>query len=63
MGCLAEERRCEGCGAVLSEEDVMKVQLEDGSWETVPLPLCPKCFKESLMRIAEKERRGESRAH
>jgi len=56
---LAEQRRCEGCGAALSEEDVMKIQLEDGSWEMVPLPLCPKCFKESLVQRAMKERQGK----
>jgi len=52
---LVEERRCKGCGVVLSEEEVMKIQLEDGSWETVPLPLCPRCFKESLINLARKQ--------
>jgi hypothetical protein len=56
---LVNERRCEGCGTVLSEEDVMKIQLEDGSWETVPLPLCPRCFKESLVKLADKEKRAK----
>jgi hypothetical protein len=56
---LGEKRKCEGCGAVLSEEDVMKIQLEDGSWETVPLPLCPKCFKESLVRLAKRKKTTE----
>ena len=40
----------------MSEEDVMKIQLDDGSWEMVPLPLCPKCFKESLVQLAKKEK-------
>ena len=53
---MAEKRLCEGCGAVMSEEDVMKIQLDDGSWEMVPLPLCPKCFKESLVQLAKKEK-------
>jgi hypothetical protein len=53
---MPEKRRCEGCGVALSDEDVMKIQIEDGSWETVPLPLCPKCFKESLIKSAKKER-------
>lgn len=56
---MAEKRWCEGCGAVMSEEDVMKLQLDDGSWETVPLPLCPRCFKESLVQLAKKERQGK----
>ena len=47
------ERRCEGCGEAFSDEDVMKVQLEDGNWDVVPLPLCPQCFKEQLRRRAE----------
>jgi hypothetical protein len=40
----------------MSEEDIMKIQLDDSSWETVPLPLCPKCFKESLVQLAKKEK-------
>jgi hypothetical protein len=53
---LVEKRKCEGCGAIMSEEDVMKIQLEDGSWETIPLTLCPKCLKELLVKIAKKEK-------
>lgn len=56
---MPEKRRCEGCGAALSDEDVMKIQIDDGTWETVPLPLCPRCFKESLAKRAKKERQGE----
>ena len=56
---MPEKRRCEGCGAALSDEDVMKLQIDDGSWETVPLPLCPRCFKESLAQLAKKKGRVE----
>ena len=50
------ERKCEGCGVALREEDVMKIKLENGSWQTIPIPLCPKCFTKALM----KKKRDES---
>ena len=46
------ERKCVGCGADLSDEDVMKIILEDGSCETFPLSTCPKCFKKELLKKA-----------
>ena len=42
------ERKCEGCGAILGDEDVMKIVLEDGSCEVFPFSRCPKCFAEEL---------------
>jgi NAD-dependent SIR2 family protein deacetylase len=53
-----EERKCLKCGASLSEEDVMKIKNEDGSWETIPLPVCPDCFvKEMRERKHIKQKR------
>lgn len=44
------ERRCECCGAVLGDDDVMKIILEDGSCEVFPLSTCPQCFAKELER-------------
>jgi len=43
-----KERRCVKCGAPLTDEDVMKMEFEDGSWETIPLPVCPSCFMKQM---------------
>ncbi len=48
-------RRCKQCGADLSDEDVMKIQDENGSWETIPLPLCPDCFTKHMQARARKD--------
>jgi len=48
----SEKRKCENCGALLRSEDVMKIKLENGSWESVPLPVCPNCFKERMRQRA-----------
>lgn len=42
------ERKCVKCGASLTEEDVMKIEKEDGSWEEIPLSICPNCFTEQM---------------
>jgi predicted nucleic-acid-binding Zn-ribbon protein len=42
------ERKCVKCGADLSDEDVMKIILEDGSCEVFPFSTCPKCFQKEL---------------
>jgi len=47
-----KERKCERCGASLTDEDVMKLKFEDGSLEVVPLPLCPDCFAKQLAEQA-----------
>ncbi|MCW4027603.1 MAG: hypothetical protein NWE76_08990 [Candidatus Bathyarchaeota archaeon] len=52
-------RKCERCGAALTDEDVMKIQIEDGSWETIPLPVCPGCFAQQMRELAL-DRRQES---
>ena len=52
------ERRCEVCGAVLGEEDVMKIILEDGSCEVFPFSTCPECFKNELLKNAKRKQRG-----
>jgi hypothetical protein len=46
------DRKCERCGANLTEKDVMKIMKEDGSWDTLPLPLCPKCFTQQMRELA-----------
>jgi NAD-dependent SIR2 family protein deacetylase len=43
-----KKRRCAKCGAGLTDEDVMKIKIEDGSWQTIPLPLCPDCFTKQM---------------
>jgi hypothetical protein len=45
---LMKKRKCVKCGASLTDEDVMKIKIEDGSWETIPLPVCPNCFKKQM---------------
>jgi len=49
---LMAQRKCEKCGAILGDEAVMKIKLENGSWETIPLPVCPRCFKERMRQLA-----------
>jgi len=47
-----EERKCLKCGAKLTDEDVMKIKKEDGSWEEIPLSICPDCFTEQMRKQA-----------
>jgi len=47
-------RKCERCGENLCDEDVMKVIFEDGSCEIFPFSKCPKCFREELIKKAQK---------
>ena len=49
---LMEERKCLNCGAKLTNEDVMKIKKEDGSWEEIPLSICPDCFTEQMRKQA-----------
>ena len=42
--------QCADCGADLTDEDVMKVILEDGSCEVFPFTRCPECLKKELAR-------------
>jgi len=51
------ERKCVGCGAVLTDEDVMKIILEDGTCEVFPLSTCPECFKKELLKTARRKQR------
>ena len=41
-------RRCIKCNATLTDEDVMKMEFEDGSSETIPIPVCPDCFVKQM---------------
>jgi NAD-dependent SIR2 family protein deacetylase len=43
-----KKRRCVKCGAVLTDEDVMKIKIEDGSWQTIPFTLCSDCFTKQM---------------
>jgi hypothetical protein len=46
------------CGAELTDEDVMKIILEDGSCEVFPFSKCPKCFTKELMESAQRKKGG-----
>ena len=48
-------RKCITCGAELTEEDVMKIIMEDGTCEVIPLSTCPDCFKKNLMKIKHQQ--------
>jgi hypothetical protein len=48
------KRKCVGCGAELTDEDVMKVIFEDGSCEVFPLSTCPECLKKELAKKARR---------
>ncbi len=50
-----KKRKCAKCDTDLSDEDVMKLQFEDGSTEIIPLPLCPDCFAKQLRRRAREQ--------
>ncbi len=52
---LVKERECAKCGAGLTDKDVMKIQKEDGSWEEIPLPVCPDCFKKQMREQVRKK--------
>lgn len=54
MGTVLSERKCVRCGARLTDEDVMKIILEDGSCETFPFSTCPECFKKELFEKAHR---------
>ncbi len=49
-----EERKCVKCGASLTDEDVIKIEKEDGSWEEIPLLVCPDCFTKQMYKQARK---------
>lgn len=50
------KRKCVDCGADLTDEDVMKIILEDGSFEVFPFSKCPKCFTKELMESARSKK-------
>jgi len=52
-----KNRKCVKCGTTLTEQDVMKIKIEDGSWEIIPLSVCPNCFKEQMRELAEAKRK------
>lgn len=51
-----DKRKCIDCGAFLTEEDVMKIIMEDGKCEVFPLSTCPECFKKNLMKTVHKKK-------
>ena len=46
--------KCIDCDSLLTEEDVMKIILDDGKCEVFPLSTCPECFKKNLMKTVLK---------
>ncbi|MDH5461652.1 MAG: hypothetical protein OEZ29_07710 [Candidatus Bathyarchaeota archaeon] len=46
------KRKCAKCGDNLTDDDVMKIKLEDGSWQVIPLPVCPDCFAKHMAEQA-----------
>jgi len=51
------ERKCVECSAALTDDDVMKIILEDGSCEVFPLFTCPECFKKDMLKKVRHQRR------
>lgn len=49
------QRKCIDCGALLNEEDVMKIIMEDGNCEIFPLSTCPECFKKNLIKTENRQ--------
>jgi len=47
-----KKRKCVKCGGSLTDEDVMKMEFEDGSWEIIPLRVCPDCFAKQMLERA-----------
>lgn len=47
-----KRRKCAKCGASLTNKDVMKMKFEDGSWQVVPLPVCPNCLAKQMIEQA-----------
>jgi len=43
-------------GTNLTDEDVMKIEKEDGSCKETPLSICPDCFTEQMRKQARKYR-------
>jgi len=52
-----DKRKCIGCGALLSDDDVMKIIMDDGSSEVFPFSTCPECFKKELLKTADRQKR------
>ena len=49
---LMKKRKCAKCGANLTDEDVMKLEFEDGSCHVIPLTVCPDCFAKQMLKQA-----------
>jgi NAD-dependent SIR2 family protein deacetylase len=54
-----KERKCVKCGARLTDEDVMKIKKENGSWEEIPLSICPDCFTKQMRKQARAKTSGK----
>jgi len=59
FGGWVKMRKCEKCSEILTNEDVMKIAYEDGSYETISLDVCPKCFKKRMQELAVRTQRFE----
>lgn len=55
---VLSKRKCVDCGAELTDEDVMKIVLEDGSCEVLPFSRCAKCFTKELEECARRKQNG-----
>jgi hypothetical protein len=51
---MCQKRKCTECGMKLTGEHVMKVKFEDSTWESIPLTICPECFKKRLYDLSRK---------
>jgi len=47
-----KRRKCAKCGTGLTSKDVMKMKIEDGTWQVVPLPVCPDCLVKRMIEQA-----------
>ena len=53
---MATKRVCEKCSTALSDEYVIKIKIESDQWQTIPLTICPECFKKKMYRLAKNEK-------
>ena len=48
-----KKRKCEECGYNLTDKDVMKMKFENGTYQVIPLKLCPVCFTKQMAKKAQ----------
>jgi len=47
-----KKRKYAKCGASLTNEDLIKVKFDEGSWQIIPLPVCPDCLARQIAEQA-----------